>query len=108
MTPGAVLHENATVLCMHGGTARPVAVEPRVLVSGQNVVTRADQDVVTGCPVPPPPAGTGPCLTATWVTAATRVRASGQPLLLEESQAICVPTGTGLQVLVVQRRAVAQ
>jgi hypothetical protein len=106
--PGAILHQNATVVCMHGGIATPVAVDPRVSVSGQNVVTQVDQDVVAGCPLPPPPFGPGPCVVATWMTAATRVRASGQPLLLEDSQAICVPTGTGLQVVAVQQRVMAQ
>jgi hypothetical protein len=44
-------------------------------------------------------------VTASWVTAATRVRASQIPVLLQDSQAVCAPTGTGLNVVVVQVRA---
>ena len=40
--------------------------------------------------------GAPPCATAQWTTAATRVTAMGQPVLLQDSQATCVPTGTPL------------
>jgi hypothetical protein len=44
-------------------------------------------------------------VTAQWVLGATRVMAGGQPVLLQDSQAVCVPTGTGLNILVTQVRA---
>ena len=39
--PGPLLHLGATVLCAHGGQAQPTAPNPRVLVSGQPMVTMA-------------------------------------------------------------------
>ena len=39
--PGLVVHLGATVICMHGGLAQPLPLSPRVLVSGQQVVTLA-------------------------------------------------------------------
>ena len=90
-------------MCMHGGQAQPTAPNPRVLVSGQPVVTLAAPYVVAGCPFVPP-GGNGPCVTAQWVVGATRVLAGGMPVLLQDSQAVCVPTGTPLQVLVTQVR----
>ena len=36
-----VLHQGATVLCAHGGAAVPLAPNPRVMLSGQPVVTIA-------------------------------------------------------------------
>jgi hypothetical protein len=60
--------------------------------------------VVAGCAFPPPPGGNGPCVSAQWITAATRVTSNGQPLLLLDSQAICVPTGTPLLITVTQTR----
>lgn len=104
--PGPLLHFGATVLCAHGGQAEPTVAVPRVLVSGQPVVTIAAPYVVAGCALPPPPAANGPCITATWVTSATRVFALGQPVLLQDSQAICVPTGTPLLPIVVQTRVI--
>jgi len=62
---------------------------------------------VAGCARPPPIAGNGPCVTAQFVTAATRVTSNGQPLLLLDSQAVCVPTGTPLLITVTQTRATA-
>jgi hypothetical protein len=43
-------------------------------------------------------------VTAQWVTAATRVRSNGMPVLLQDSVAVCVPTGTGVQVVLTQMR----
>ena len=105
--PGFILHLGAQVQCVHGGQAQPTAVVPRVLVNGQPVVTMAAPHVVAGCPFPPPPGANGPCVTAQWVTAATRVTALGQPVLLLDSQAICAPTGTPLVIVMTQTRATA-
>lgn len=102
--PGFLLHLGATVLCMHAGQAQPVVTNPRVKVSGQPIVTQPGTYTVAGCTLPPPPAANGPCVTAQWVTAATRVRAGGTPVLLGDSQAICAPTGTGLNIVVTQTR----
>ena len=94
--PGFVLHMGATVLCMHAGQATPTAPFPKVTVSGQPVVTQPAPWVIAGCTLPPPPAANGPCVTAQWVTGATKVLAGGAPLLLFDSQAVCAPTGTGV------------
>ena len=93
--------------CAHGGMAQPTAPNPRVLVSGQPVVTIASPYVVAGCALPPPPAANGPCVTAQFVSAATRVLVTGQPVLLLDSQALCVPTATPLLITVTQTRVLA-
>lgn len=102
--PGFFLHAGATMQCTHAGQAQPVGSNPRVKVSGQPVVTRLNSYVVAGCALPPPPAANGPCLTAQWLTAATRVRVGGDPVLLQDSQALCAPTGTPLLVMNTQTR----
>ncbi len=101
--PGFLLHVGATVMCMHGGQAQPTVPNPRVLVSGQPIVTQPPPYVVAGCPFVPP-GGNGPCVTAQWVVGAVRVMASGQPVLLQTSVAVCAPTGTPLNILVTQTR----
>jgi hypothetical protein len=103
--PGFLLHVGATVLCSHAGQAQPMVVNPRVTVSGQPTVTIASPYVVAGCALPPPPAANGPCVTAQFVTSATRITSNGQPLLLLDSQALCVPTGTPLLIVMTQTRA---
>jgi hypothetical protein len=102
--PGFLLHVGATVLCAHGGQAQPTVPNPRVTVSGQPIVMLTTPYVVSGCALPPPPAANGPCVTAQWVSAATRVTSNGQPVLLLDSQAVCAPTGTPLVVTVTQIR----
>jgi len=103
--PGPVLHLGATVLCMHAGQAQPLNPFPRVLLSGQPVVMLATTYGISACSL----AGTSnpPCATAQWTTGALRVTAGGQPLLLQTSQAVCVPTGTGLIPTVTQTRVMA-
>lgn len=102
--PGYILHQGAQVFCMHAGTAQPMIVNPRVTVSGQPIVTQTCSYAIAGCPFVPP-AGNGPCVTAQWITGATRVRAGGTPVLLQDSLAVSVPTGTGLNILMTQTRA---
>lgn len=102
--PGFLLHVGATVLCAHAGQAQPTVPNPRVLVNGQPTVTIAGPWVIAGCALPPPPAANGPCVTAQFITSATRITSNGQPLLLIDSQAICTPTGTPLIPVVVQPR----
>jgi uncharacterized Zn-binding protein involved in type VI secretion len=103
--PGPILHLGATVLCAHAGQATPAVTTPRVTVSGQPVATLASAYLVAGCALPT--SAGGPCVSAQYVTSATRVLANGQPVLLQDSQAVCAPTGTPLIPTVVQPRVTA-
>jgi len=103
--PGPVIHVGATVMCMHAGVAQPMTVFPRVLVSGQPIATQTSVYAVVGCglaSVPSPP-----CVTGQWVVGAFRVKAGGAPVIVQGSQAICAPTGTGLIIGASQTRVVA-
>jgi hypothetical protein len=101
--PGYMLHMGATVICSHGGQAMPTMPNPRVKVSSQPIVTQPTMYTVAGCPFV---SGTNPlpCVTASWVSAAVRVKAGGVPVLLQDSQAITTPNGVPLNVVVTQVR----
>jgi hypothetical protein len=103
--PGFLLHLGAQVLCAHAGQAQPTVPNPRVLVSAQPTVAITSPYVIAGCTFVPP--ANGPCVTAQFVSAATRVTSNGQPLLLLDSQAICAPTGTPLLIVLTQTRVTA-
>lgn len=105
--PGFILHSNAVVQCVHLGMATPVMPSPRVTVSGQPIVTIASTYTVAGCTFPAMSTGAPPCATAQFTTSALRVTSMGQPVLLQDSQATCVPTGTPLLVTTVQPRVQA-
>ena len=94
--PDYLLHAGATVTCMHAGQAQPLAPNPRVKVGGQPIVTQNGQHAIAGC------SATVPCATAQWVSGATRVRAGGVPVLLLDSQATCIPSGSGLVIQATQ------
>lgn len=102
-----ILHQGATVTCLHGGQATPAMTDLRVSVSGQKVTVQPLPYTVAGCALPPPTAGNGPCVSASWTMAALRVKASGKPVLIASSQATCAPTGTGLIVVAQQMRVKA-
>jgi hypothetical protein len=102
--PGFLLHQGATVLCAHAGQAQPTVPNPRVKAGGQMIVTLPTVYTIAGCTMPPPTAGNGPCVTAQFTVGATRVMAGGQPVLLQDAQAICTPTGTPLTIAVTQVR----
>jgi hypothetical protein len=80
----------------------PVTSNPRVLANGQPVATLSSMYTIAGCALPPN-AG-GPCVTAQFVTSSTRILVGGTPVLLLDSQAVCVPTGTPLLITVTQTR----
>lgn len=103
--PAPILHLGATVLCSHAGQATPLAPFPRVLVSGQPVVTLTSPYAVAACALTGTP--TPPCVTAQWVAGAVRVLAGGAPVVTMIGSSVCVPTGTPLLPLVAQTRALA-
>ncbi len=103
--PGFLLHVGATVNCAHGGQAQPTAPNPRVLVSGQPIVTLPGPYVIAGCPLNVSGSPV-PCVSAQWVSGATRVMSNGAPVLLLDSQATCVPNATPLIVTVTQTRVI--
>lgn len=103
---GFLLHAGATVMCSHGGTAQAAASNAKVTVAGQPTIAQTSQWTISGCSLPTN-AG-GPCVTAQFTTGATRITSNGQPLLLKESQATCMPTGTPLNVIVTQTRVKGQ
>jgi len=102
-----ILHQGATVICTHAGQAQPAVTNPRVKVSNQPITTLSNMYTVSGCTNPPPNANVGPCVTAQFTNGATRVRANGDPVLTKASSAVCVPTGTGLNILNTQVRVKA-
>jgi hypothetical protein len=104
--PGFILHMGAAVLCAHGGQAQPSVTNTRVLVSGQPIVTQAAPYTIAGCPFNVSGAPV-PCVTAQWITSAVRVLAGGLPVVLLDSQAICVPNGTPLLITTTQTRVTA-
>lgn len=103
--PAPVLHLGASVLCLHAGTATPTAPFPRVLVSGQPVVTLSSPYVVAGCALTG--TTTPPCVTAQWLVGALRVVAGGAPLLTFAGQALCAPSGQPLLPVAAQTRVLA-
>ncbi len=102
--PGFLLHLNAKVTCAHLGQATPTTVLPNVLLMGQAAVGLTSPYAVTGCVLPPPTVANGPCVSGVFLTSATRVASFGIPLLLQDSQSICAPSGTPLLILVTQTR----
>jgi hypothetical protein len=89
-------------MCSHAGPATPTAPFPRVLVSGQPVVTLASPYVVTGCAL----TGTvvPPCVTGQWLVGAVRVLAGGVPVATMVGASTCIPTGTPMLPVSAQPR----
>ena len=103
--PAPILHFGATVLCSHAGQATATSPFPRVLLSGQPVVTLSTLYAIAGCGL----SGSGSpfCLTGQWVVGATRVTAGGIPVATIAGSAVCTPTGGPLVPVVQQTRVLA-
>jgi hypothetical protein len=83
-----ILHVGATVLCSHGGNVTIQSSNTRVKVNGQAVATASDTYTVAGCPFTVPGPKPQPCVTLRWVKPASRVRVSGQPVILKTSSGL--------------------
>jgi len=100
--PIPALHLGAVVTCSHAGIATPAAPFPRVLLSGQPVVTLASPWLVAGCAL----TGTSapPCVTGNFLTGAVRVLAGGTPVATMAGSSTCVAPGTPLLPATAQPR----
>jgi hypothetical protein len=103
--PAPALHVGAVVTCSHAGPATPVAPFPRVLLSGQPVVTLSSPYAIAGCALTGTPAP--PCATGQWLTGATRVLAGGVPVATMAGSSTCIPTGTPMLPVSAQTRVLA-
>lgn len=90
--PGFIVTIAASTICTHGATVTAAPGNARVRAGGAPVATLGDQFTVAGCPFQIP-VGPGtkpqPCVTVRWIAPAVRVRAGGQPVILQTSSAIC-------------------
>jgi len=81
----------------------PTVTSARVMVSGQPLVTQPAPWTIAGCPFNVS-GGPVPCVTAQWVTASTRILSDGMPVLMLDSQSVCIPNSTPLMILTTQTR----
>ncbi len=96
------------VTCPHGGRVATTSPDPRVLVAGAPLLTLDTRGVVQGCPLVPPTA----CVSVQWHVGASRVLASGRPVLLRTSAALATaatgaPNGPAV-IAAGQNRVLAQ
>jgi hypothetical protein len=88
--PAQILHRGASINCSHAppGKAAPISTFSRVTLSGQELVTLANQYSITDCPL------NTPCATGQWISGAARVTAGGFPVAIFSGQSTCIPTGS--------------
>lgn len=106
-----IVGANAQVMCMHGAPAKSIRPNPRVTVGGVPVLTFLPAMMVSGCPnmtqsVPPAPF---PCVTGLWDASAVsqKVTVEGDPVVLSNSTAKCLPTNLGVSIVPGQMRVMA-
>ena len=95
--PAPILNMGATVMCAHGGRAI-LTPNSKVLLSGQPAAQWAPMLPIVGCVNPPPPANTGPDVSAPLLpnSFTTRVMSNGMPMLLGTIAGIPVPSAVPL------------
>lgn len=90
--PGPLYTQSISAQCPHGGLLRVSAQQTRVRLSGQPLLLQTDPGSISGCPFQIPAGPTTkpqPCVRVTFLTGATRIKASGKPVLLPGINAIC-------------------
>jgi hypothetical protein len=86
-----LLNAISILMCSHGGRCVPVALSPRVKVSGAPCLLAGTPMPIAGCTAPPNLGA--PCTMAQALTGSLRIRSMGQPVLTLTSTLLALPTG---------------
>ena len=97
-----LLHLGSKIVCIHDGQATPISTIPRVTLSNMPIIVQPIPHTIVGCKLSSN-AG-GPCVTAQWVSASTRITSLGLPVLLMNSLAVASPTGALVKPVNSQKR----
>jgi hypothetical protein len=100
--PAPALHLGAVVMCSHAGSATPLVTFPRVLLSGQPVVTTLSPYTIAGCGLTG--SGSPICVLGLWSSGAARVLAGGAPVATMAGSSSCLLTGSPMLPLSAQVR----
>lgn len=86
-----VLSAASVMMCAHGGRCQPIAISPRVKLSGSPCLIVGTPMPIAGCPIPP---NMGvPCTMAQAALGSARVRSMGQAVLTLSSTILATPSG---------------
>jgi len=86
-----LLNATAILACAHGGRCVPVAISPRVKVSGAPCLVAGTPMPIAGCMAPPNLGA--PCTMAQAPAGSFRIRSMGQPVLTLTSMLLATPSG---------------
>lgn len=87
--PGELVQVGATIQCPHGGQATIAPSNQRVKAGGASVALMSDTTTVAGCAFTAPGPKPQPCMKVQWLVPATRVKVTGQPVLVKSSSGLC-------------------
>ncbi|MBN9658090.1 MAG: hypothetical protein J0H49_07920 [Acidobacteria bacterium] len=83
-----ILQQGCMMMCPHGGQVTVIPSQTKVKLSGSPALLARDATIVAGCAFAPGPKPQ-PCVSVQWVGEAVRVKADGQPVLLQSSSGLC-------------------
>ena len=86
-----LLNATAILVCSHGGRCVPIAISPRVRVSGAPCLLAGTPMPIAGCTAGPNQGG--PCTMAQAPAGSFRIRSMGQPVLTLTSMLLATPSG---------------
>lgn len=84
-----LLNVNATIKCPHAAQASINSTNQKVKLNGEAVALFNDLTTVAGCAFTVPGPKPQPCVKVQWLVPATRVKVSGQFVLLSSSNGLC-------------------
>ncbi len=99
----SILDESALVTCAHGAPAMVTVSTDRVRLLGRPVATLPSPYLISGCPHVVSGMA-APCTEGRFLVGASRIQASGVPVLLEHGPSASQPAGAPLIVASCQQR----
>ena len=91
--PFPLLNAAAIMLCQHGGRCQPIALSPRVKVSGSPCLVTGTAMPIAGCAASSNIPGATNCTIAQVLNGSVRIRSMGLPLQTTQSSLLATPSG---------------
>ena len=88
--PGTILTTASQIQCPHGGQAILTTANTKGFAENMPALLESDIHTVAGCPFTLPGPKYSPCIRIEWSGGATRVKASGTPVLVKSSVGRCI------------------
>lgn len=94
-----IITADSTVQCTHSGSGTATKKISKVKIKGAKLIPKSSKYSISGCSLPPPIAGNGPCVMGQGASKPLKkVKSGGKQIASKQTKWNCTPTGAKAKV----------